>query len=322
MGGDKGAISLMHDTLNLWAWIDASAALRLGASKGPSGSIVDLTAWDPALHSMEAIWQRKKAERSAGGDGWQWLRDAIANLQLPRVESDRVSLRFPGELSELWAAGVTYEQSREARTRESKGGEDFYRKVYTAERPELFFKAPGPRIVGPDAVMGLRPDSHWMVPEPELAVILDPQGGIFGYTAGNDLSSRDIEGENPLYLPQAKIFHHSAALGPSIALAETVDPTQLDIELAVLRGGMLVFNDRTSTARLRRSVQELVGYLGTAWPLAPWTGLMTGTGIVPPDEFALRPGDEVRIAITGIGTLRNLVRRIDASWVDFPNSRS
>jgi 2-dehydro-3-deoxy-D-arabinonate dehydratase len=159
-----------------------------------------------------------------------------------------------------------------------------------------------------------------MVPEPELTVICDPEGEIFGYTVGNDLSSRDIEGANPLYLPQAKIFHNSAALGPCIAVAETIQPHSLEVHMAIVRGGAVVLDERTSTRRMRREVGDLLGYLGSAWPLAPWTGLMTGTGIVPPDEFSLHPGDEIRIAITGIGTLRNLVRRIGPAWVKFPRS--
>ncbi len=309
---------MQEETLNLWSWQDHAQFLHFGGSQGPKEVAVDLTVWDASLNSIEAIWQKKKAEGS--GDGWGWLRQALSDSSVPRVRLDSVNVQFPLTLSELWAAGVTYEQSREARTRESQGAQDFYRKVYAADRPELFFKAPGSRVVGQDAVMGLRVDSQWMVPEPELAVILDPDGRIFGYTAGNDLSSRDIEGENPLYLPQAKVFHHSAALGPSIALAETVDATALDIQMTVMRGGMVVLDDRTSTSRMRRSIPELVRFLGIAWPLAPWTGLMTGTGIVPPDDFSLAPGDEIRIAITGIGTLRNVVRRIDPVWVDFPQA--
>lgn len=306
----------MHSPLNLWKWHDESGEPRIGVSGSPNGPAVDLSAFDPQLTSIEDVWHRKR-EHPSGSDGWDWLRAILADggqVAVPNVAT--LALQLPIALSELWAAGVTYEQSREARTRESEGAEDFYRQVYAAERPEIFFKAPGNRVVGPDAVMGLRPDSQWMVPEPELTVICDPEGHVFGYTAGNDLSARDIEGANPLYLPQAKIFHHSAALGPSIVLAETVDPTALDIHLVILRAGTVIFDARTSTSRLRRSVEELVRYLGMAWPLAPWTGLMTGTGIVPPDDFALRPGDEMRVAITTIGTLSNVARQIDSSWVN------
>ena len=310
---------MQRQPLNLWAWRDRAQEFHLGISEGPSPVAVDLAAWDPALTSVEAIWRRHQRE---GHGDWAWLGQALSDEPRVQVELSRVTMEFTLTLDELWAAGVTYEQSREARTRESQGGEDFYRKVYDAKRPELFFKAPGSRVVGPDAVMGLRPDSGWTVPEPELTVILDPSGEIFGYTAGNDLSARDIEGENPLYLPQAKMFHHGAALGPSIALRDSLIPTQLDIQLTVFRGGMVVLDDRTHTSRMRRSLPELVQYLTTAWPLARWTGLMTGTGIVPPDDFSLQPGDEICVAITGIGTLRNAVRTIHPAWVDLPRPRS
>ncbi len=313
---------MQNMTLNVWAWQDPREGIHFGGSEGPKGRAVDLTVWDASLASMDAIWQKKRAHANPSDDGWNWLRQVISDPTAPRVELQNQRILCPVTLSELWAAGVTYEQSREARTRESQGGEDFYRKVYQASRPELFFKAPGSRVVGPDAVMGLRADSRWMVPEPELTVILDPDGSIFGYTAGNDLSSRDIEGENPLYLPQAKVFHHSASLGPSMAVAETLDATDLAIELVVTRAGRMVLDERTSTARMRRSIAELVRFLGQAWPLAPWTGLMTGTGIVPPDEFSLAEDDEIRIAITGIGTLRNTVRIIDSGWVCFPQSKA
>lgn len=226
----------------------------------------------------------------------------------------------PLDLSELWAAGVTYELSRDARERETTSALSFYDRVYEADRPELFFKAPGSRVVGPGADVGLRRDATWHVPEPEMTVILDDQGQLFGFTVGNDMTARDIEADNPLYLPQAKLFHQGAAIGPAVVLAGTVDPHALTITLTIRRRGQILIEQSTSTARLRRRVEDLVSYLGRAWPLAPWTGLITGTGIVPPDDFALEDGDEIAITIPEIGTLHNRARVITPDWAAVPGS--
>jgi len=214
-------------------------------------------------------------------------------------------LSAPVAPAEVWAAGVTYERSRDARMHESTE-RDVYARVYEAERPELFFKATGSRIVGPGAPVGLRSDSKWQVAEPEIGLVLRADGEIAGYTLGNDMSSRDIEGENPLYLPQAKMFSGSCALGPAVVPASEVgDPYSLELELRILRSGDLVFSGSTSTARLRKRFDILLAYLARDNWIAPGTVLLTGTGIVPPDDFTLQPGDVVEIANEQIGVLRN-----------------
>ena len=240
--------------------------------------------------------------------------------------SHRVLIRdeqliVPIDLSELWAGGVTYEISRDARRDETTTSDNLYERVYLASRPELFFKAPQHRIVGPHDFVGIRRDATWHVPEPELTVILDDQGQLFGLTVGNDMTARDLEAQNPLYLPQAKIFHNSAAIGPTVVLADTVDPYHLTIHLLIKRRGDDVVDQTTNTARLRRSLEDLITFLRNEWPVAPWTGLMTGTGIVPPDYFALEDGDEIFIEIPEIGTLVNSVRRVDTDWVQVPAGR-
>lgn len=208
---------------------------------------------------------------------------------------------------EVWAAGVTYESSKLARMAESAEGGDFYARVYIAERPELFFKATPSRTVGPNGEVRIRADSQWNVPEPELAVLIAANGQILGYTIGNDMSSRDIEGANPLYLPQAKVYRGSCALGPWVVPAQSIDPHNLRITLSIHRTGQVVFNGETSTARMRRTVDDLVHWLFRENDFPQGVMLLTGTGIIPPDDFSLQVGDEVVIEIEGIGTLRNRV---------------
>ncbi len=210
---------------------------------------------------------------------------------------------------EVWAAGVTYYRSREARIQESKsaGGGDFYDRVYDAERPELFFKATPHRVVGPNGKVAIREDSSWSVPEPELALLVSPKGKIIGYTIGNDMSSRSIEGENPLYLPQAKVYDRSCALGPCILVAPEPLPSSTEIRLEIVRGAKNEFAGTTTLASLKRDPASLVEYLYRSNSFPAGCFLLTGTGIVPPDSFTLAPGDEIRIAITGIGTLVNAV---------------
>ena len=219
----------------------------------------------------------------------------------------------PVDRQEVWAAGVTYAWSREARVREAVS-KDIYVRVYEAERPELFFKSLPDKTVGPNDWIGLRGDSKWNVPEPELALVLNPAMQIVGYTAGNDVSSRDIEGENPLYLPQAKVYRHSCALGPAITVVDG-DASDLDlaIRLAIRRGEDsqkrgIVFQGETTTAKIHRDLAELANYLGRYNDFDAGAVLLTGTGIVPGDDFTLQDGDEVSIDIESIGTLRNAVR--------------
>src|SRR3954449_6856631 len=207
---------------------------------------------------------------------------------------------------EVWAAGVTYQASRVARNEES-GGHDFYDKVYDADRPELFFKCAPGRVRGPGGLIGVRSDSGWDVPEPELALVVSAGGEILGYTIGNDVSSRSIEGENPLYLPQAKTYRGSCALGPCIVPAGEVDPAGMEITLTISREGSEVFSGSTQVTSMKRGLPELVSWLYRAYDFPVGAVLLTGTSVIPAVEFTLREGDEVRIAITGLGELVNTV---------------
>jgi 2-dehydro-3-deoxy-D-arabinonate dehydratase len=222
------------------------------------------------------------------------------------------ALAAPIDRQEVWAAGVTYLRSRDARMEESTQ-KDVYDLVYDADRPEIFFKATPNRVAGPNERIAIRGDSGWDVPEPELALVLNAHGEVIGYTIGNDVSSRTIEGENPLYLPQAKVYSRSAALGPTIVtIDELAAPGNLGIELTIRRDGGLLFHDQTSTAKLHRPLSDLTSYLFRANEFPFGVFLMTGTGIVPPSEFTLQEGDEVTITIDGIGSLVNAVIRLDA----------
>lgn len=210
---------------------------------------------------------------------------------------------------EIWAAGVTYFRSKTARMDESKeaGGGDFYDRVYDADRPEIFFKATAIRTVGHGGSMYLRDDSKWIVPEPELTLAISPGGKIIGFTIGNDLSCRDIEGENPLYLPQAKTFRDCAAIGPAIYVTDKPFAPETDISLSIKRGGKEIVSDGTTLSQMKRTLDELVGYLFSNNDHPNGCFLMTGTGIVPADDFCLQSGDEVSITIEPIGTLVNVM---------------
>ena len=235
-------------------------------------------------------------------------------LQGPRVTVESPLAQVHGLLApigkqEVWAAGVTYYRSRDARMEESKsaGGGDFYDRVYRAERPELFFKATAQRVVGHGEKVAIRSDAKWSVPEPELTLLISPGGKILGYTIGNDMSSRDIEGENPLYLPQAKVYRRSCALGPGILVSSEKLPASTEIRLSILRGGQTAFGGTTTLASLKREPKELVEYLYRDNFFPDGCFLLTGTGVVPPDAFTLQPGDEIQISIDGIGSLVNVV---------------
>lgn len=263
------------------------------------------------------------------GSGWHVLPDlawdAIFQLPDPRKLIEE-RLQLAGEINrrsapaetdvlapivsqEVWAAGVTYLRSRDARKEEAKsgGGGDFYDKVYDAARPEIFFKSTAHRTVGPGQAIRIRKDANWNVPEPELALVVNPGGRIIGYTIGDDVSSRDIEGENPLYLPQAKVYDGSCALGPCILLVDEPLPSLTEIRLTIHRGGVQQFVGVTSLAKIKRRFDELVEYLFRDQSFPHGVFLLTGTGIVPPDDFTLRSGDEVRIEVAPIGVLRNVV---------------
>jgi len=208
---------------------------------------------------------------------------------------------------EVWAAGVTYFRSRSARMEESKsaGGGDFYDRVYSAERPELFFKATASRVVGHEGHVRIRSDAKWSVPEPELTLLINHRGQIIGYTVGNDMSSRDIEGENPLYLPQAKVYDGSCALGPCVLVSRDPLPPTTPIRIEIVRDGTQVFSGSTTLAELKRDPANLVEFLFRDNKFPFGTFLMTGTGIVPPDNFTLAVADKVSISIDPIGTLEN-----------------
>ncbi len=228
------------------------------------------------------------------------------------IAAARGTLAADGELlapvddvQEVWAAGVTYLRSREARVEESQS-KDLYQKVYEADRVEVFFKANGWRVVGHGRAVRIRRDSDWNVPEPELTLVINRDREIVGYTAGNDMSSRDIEGENPLYLPQAKIYDGACALGPGIVLSDPADMENLPIYMSIWRDGAALFQGDTSSARLKRSLGEMAGWLTRELAIPHGALLMTGTGIVPPDDFTLAVGDAIRIEV-GELALENIV---------------
>ncbi len=230
-------------------------------------------------------------------------------LQNDAVALDPSTILPPIVGQEVWAAGVTYYRSRDARMAESKeaGSGQFYDRVYAAERPELFFKAAGWRVIGHGGPVRIRSDARWSVPEPELTLVLDPSGKIIGYTIGNDMSSRDIEGENPLYLPQAKIYNGSCALGPAILLSSEPLPKTTTIQINIARKGAAVFEGQTTLSELKREPVQLAEYLFRDQEFPHGVFLMTGTGVVPGDDFTLHAGDVIQIAIAGIGTLENYV---------------
>lgn len=238
-------------------------------------------------------------------DGWKKISEFEANS----LTSE--GLLAPMGNQEIWAAGVTYFRSRTARMEESQdtGGADFYDKVYHAERPELFFKATASRVSNPGGVVNIRKDSSWDVPEPELTLVISPSGNIQGYTVGNDMSSRSIEGENPLYLPQAKVYLGCAAIGPCILVQQNPLPDTHIIKLEIIRAGNLAFAGETSLSQLKRKPQELVDWLFRANSFPIGCIMMTGTGVVP-DDFTLAKGDHVKIEIEGIGVLENNIDEI------------
>jgi 2-dehydro-3-deoxy-D-arabinonate dehydratase len=231
----------------------------------------------------------------------------LCESDLPPAGVDSAAMLAPIDgRTEVWASGVTYLRSRSARMDES-ATPDIYDRVYTADRPELFFKSAAWRVVASGEAIGVREDSTWNVPEPELALVANRTGEIVGFGVCNDVSSRSIEGENPLYLPQAKVYDGACALAGGFRPAWEVDPTALDIRLRIYRNGAAIFDDRTNTSQLVRSLDELVGYLFRAQTFPDGVWLSTGTGLVPPDDVSLTEGDEVVIDVDHIGALRNVV---------------
>ena len=232
----------------------------------------------------------------------------LAEQNLPRLPIAEVSFCSPVEEQEVWAAGVTYQRSKAARMEESDFSATAYDRVYSAQRPEIFFKSMPGKVVATGEPVGIRRDARWSVPEPELALVLNSRGRLVGFTIGNDMSSRDIEGENLLYLPQAKIYQGSCALGPCILVGGSEEEARSwTIRLKIFRGSEIAFGDETSVDRIRRSFSELAGFLFRSQVFPTGAVLLTGTGIVPPDTFTLLEGDLVEIEISGIGLLRNPV---------------
>lgn len=269
--------------------------LRYGAVVEESGSFHEIPA---------ASWDELVAREDLASH----IRQLIGGAR-PSRRPEMHDLMAPIGNQEVWAAGVTYYRSRNARMEESKsaGGGDFYDRVYHAARPELFFKATAHRVVGPGGKAAIRQDARWSVPEPELVLLISPGGKITGYTVGNDMSSRDIEGENPLYLPQAKVYDRSCSLGPCILVAEGPLPAPTEIKIDIRRDGAAVFSGTTTLKEMKRKPEELVEYLYRASSFPHGCLLLTGTGIVPPDSFTLQNGDEISITIPPIGTLTNAV---------------
>jgi 2-dehydro-3-deoxy-D-arabinonate dehydratase len=246
-------------------------------------------------------------ELVASADLHAYLHAAIKGESVRQF--DTTTILAPVVSQEVWAAGVTYYRSRNARMEESReaGGGDFYDRVYSADRPELFFKATGSRVVGPNGAVRIRSDARWSVPEPELTLLINPVRDIVGCTIGNDMSARDIEGENPLYLPQAKIYDGSCALGPCISLSSETLSKGTSIRMEIMRKGEIAYAGDTTLAELKRDPKQLVEYLFHSNKFPHGVFLMTGTGIVPGDSFTLRGGDVIRISIDQIGLLENYV---------------
>ena len=283
-----------------------------GAAGAPSVGLIDGAVirelgalgeeWAASLDALLALGKSDLLARLAAVDP--------ARLPAHPLAPDGARVLAPLQSQEVWAAGVTYVRSREARTEEAVT-KDVYQRVYEAARPELFFKGMASRVVAPGAAVAIRGDSTWDVPEPELALVLNTALEIVGYTVGNDVSSRSIEGENPLYLPQAKVYRDCCSLGPAITLATgDVEPRALEITMTISRAGKHVFEGATSTAELHRTLDDLAAYLGRYNVFPHGAILLTGTGLVPPSDFTLHDGDEVAITIGSIGTLHNPVRRL------------
>jgi 2-dehydro-3-deoxy-D-arabinonate dehydratase len=232
----------------------------------------------------------------------------LAQRNFPRYAERDARLLAPIDRQEVWAAGVTYLRSKKARMAESDFSATAYDKVYDAARPELFFKSMPEKVAGPNEPVGIRADAKWNVPEPELVFLVNSRGRIAGFAAGNDMSSRDLEGENLLYLPQAKIYHRSCAIGPCVAVgASEAEARAWTIQLAIERAGQRVFAGETSAGQIKRAFGELVEYLFRSQAFPHGVALLTGTGVVPPDNFTLQPNDKTIITISGIGTLENTV---------------
>lgn len=274
---------------------EAGGEVRIGIVK--DDVVVDLTS--AGIRSLQAVLEDEDPAGFVAG---------LDDGSLPRVSREDISLLPPIERQEVWAAGVTYLRSKAARMEESDFSASAYDKVYDADRPEIFFKSVAEKVVGPGGAVGIRSDASWNVPEPELALVINSKGRIVGHTVGNDMSSRDIEGENLLYLPQAKIYSRSCALGPWITLGtDEAAVREWNIQLSIKRAGAEVFAGETSVSQIKRSLAELAEYLFRSQEFPHGAVLLTGTGVIPPESFTLAEEDVVEINISGVGTLWNAV---------------
>jgi 2-dehydro-3-deoxy-D-arabinonate dehydratase len=263
--------------------IDNETIIPLNLPNGPAATLADILESENPRESVE------------------WLR--LPDGRLPLAEA---KLLAPIDRQEVWAAGVTYKRSRTARMEESEAAASCYDRVYVSPRPELFMKATPHRVSGPEQPLRIRYDATWNVPEPELTLVINSQLKLVGFTVGNDMSSRDIEGDNPLYLPQAKVYNQCCGLGPWITLADCMPAREaIGIKLSIVRDNRSVYEGETSVAQMARTFEDLIGWLGRDNSFPNGVFLLTGTGVVPPSDFTLQAGDRVDITIDGIGTLSN-----------------
>jgi 2-dehydro-3-deoxy-D-arabinonate dehydratase len=282
--------------MKLCRFVADGTAVRVGLVTDAQ-TVLDLTS--AGVHRVDDLIERADLSGAL---------ERLSRDGLPAQPLTGVRLLTPVESQEVWAAGVTYLRSKQARMEESDFSADAYDRVYVAARPEIFFKSVPEKVVSPGDPVGIRGDARWNVPEPELALVINSAATIVGFTIGNDMSSRDIEGENVLYLPQAKIYSRSCAVGPWIAVGHTeARVREWVIELVIRRGGQTVFAGETDAGQIKRTFTELVEYLFRSQTFPNGVVLLTGAGIVPPDSFTLEAGDTVRITISGIGTLENTV---------------
>lgn len=283
----------------VWGLADRDRVYEIATAVSARGSFLStLLQWPDPVALLRHTWPAVSRGESV----------SLSRLEEARPAEGEPHLLPPIDHQEVWAAGVTYDRSKAARMEESESGATFYDRVYEAGRPELFLKATPSRVTGGNGSIRIRRDATWNVPEPELALLLSPQMRIVGYTVGNDVSSRDIEGENPLYLPQAKVYRDCCALGPVVLLEEEWrEHREFEIALAIRRGDELVFEGSTSTAQMRRKFLDLVDYLGRDNLFPDGAFFLTGTGVVPGDGFTLEAGDLVEISVPEIGVLRSTV---------------
>jgi 2-dehydro-3-deoxy-D-arabinonate dehydratase len=317
VSGTRGANGMAGIDLRMLPESPAVARVRhsdgaIGLALWRSGCLLDLNvANDPRVASLDRLLSEPLATIRS-------LLDDDALLALPSLDPDQLAWAGLAESQEVWGAGVTYLRSRDARAEEAVKP-DIYEHVYEADRPELFFKAAGWRLVPADGLIGMRSDSTWDVPEPELSVLANSRCEVVAYAPGNDMSSRSIEGENPLYLPQAKVYDASCSIGPAAVLAWNVSLTGRTVRLGIERGGTQVFAGRSSLDDMVRDPADLIRVLGAVYSLPAGVWLLTGTSIVPPSEYTARPDDVIRISVAGFGQLKNTVRIVPHGEVAAPS---